>query len=161
MLEVDYSEMSLRKWLQSSFDDICAVLASAQDIRRNHEGGLSALYRISAYASIKAKHDKWKNEREVRLATLAPTESSIVPSERTSAMGKAIRYLPVSVRTGEKLIAFDEIIIGSNQDTGRVQQGLETILASKGYTPGDVEYPRITVSSNSQIGRSAPQILIR
>jgi hypothetical protein len=154
MLEVDYSEPSLHKWLQSSFVNICAALAQARDIRHNHEEGLSALYRISAYASIKAKHDKWKNEREVRLATLVPTESDIVPRERTSATGKVIRYLPVSVRAGEKLIALDEIIIGSGQDADRARQEFETILASKGYTPGDVEYPRITVSSVSHARQS-------
>jgi DUF2971 family protein len=154
MLEVDYSETSLRKWLKTSFDNICAALARAQDTRHNHEEGLSALYRIAAYASIKAKQDKWKNEREVRLATLAPSESRIVPSERISAAGKVIRYLPVAVRAGDKLIALDEIIIGSNQDTDRAQQEFETLLATKGYTPGTVEYPRITVSGSSPPQRS-------
>jgi Protein of unknown function (DUF2971) len=146
-LEVNYSETTLRQWLRETFRTICSALARAQSIRKNHEEGLNALYRIAAYASIKAKQEKWKSEQEVRLATFAPNQSRIAPSERKSSDGKIIRYLPVSVRADGKLIALDEIIIGSNQeDTERVREEFETLLAAKGYTAGSAEYPRITVS---------------
>lgn len=148
MLEVDYSETSLRRSLRDAFEQICAALARAEISRNTCKEGLNALYRIAAYAAIKAKHDKWKDEQEVRHATLAPNGRGIVPSQRISA-GKVIRYLPVSVRDGDKLIALDEIIIGANQNTGETRRKFEALLDDKGYVQGSVEYPQITVSKHS------------
>ncbi len=146
MLEVDYSESSLRAWLADTFGKICSVLARVQSSNNNCEEGLSAFYRIAAFASIRAKHEKWKSEREVRLVTLARHKTGVEPKERTSASGKVIRYLPVSVRADAKLIALDEIIIGANQNTQEAREQLKALLADKGYTEGTVEYPRFTVS---------------
>jgi hypothetical protein len=146
-LEVDYSETSLRAWLADTFGNICSALARVQPSNSNCEEGLSALYRIAAYASIRAKREKWKSEQEVRHVTLSRHKTGVEPRERTSATGKVIRYLPVSVRDDGKLIALDEIIIGANQNTEEAREQLEALLASKGYTVGSVEYPRITVSS--------------
>jgi hypothetical protein len=159
MLEVDYSEASLHKWLKEIFEKFCSVLASARETKSNYLEGLSAFYRVAAYASIKAKREKWEDEHEVRLATLASGERPLVDRERMGQDGKVIRYLPVSVRAADKLIALDEIIIGSNQDTDRAQQEVETVLAVKGYTPGSVEYPRITVAGNSLIDGTNPRSL--
>jgi len=147
MLEVDYSEASLRAWLAETFGKICAVLARVQPSLNNCKEGLSALYRIAAYASIRTKREKWKSEREVRLVTLARHQTGVEPRERTSAAGKVIRYLPVSVRADGKLIALDEIIIGANQNTEEAREQLKILLAAKGYAVGSVEYPRIMVSS--------------
>jgi hypothetical protein len=146
-LEVDYSETSLRAWLAETFGQICSALARVQPSSSNCEEGLSALYRIAAYASIRAKRDKWKSEQEVRLVTLARHTTGVEHRERTSATGKVIRYLPVSVRANGKLIALDEIIIGANQNSEETREQLKTLLAAKGYEVGSVEYPRITVSS--------------
>jgi len=94
-----------------------------------------------------AKREKWKSEREVRLVTFARHKTGVEPKERTSATGKVIRYLPISVRADGKLIALDEIIIGANQNSEDAREQLTTLLAAKGYEVGSVEYPRITVSS--------------
>jgi hypothetical protein len=146
-LEVDYSETSLRAWLAETFGKICSALARVQPSNNNCEEGLSALYRIAAYASIRAKRAKWNSEQEVRLVTLARHKTGVEPRERTSATGKLIRYLPVSVRADGKLIALDEIIIGANQNIEDTREQLKTLLAAKGYAVGSVEYPRIMVSS--------------
>jgi hypothetical protein len=147
MMEVDYSETSLRAWLAETFRNICSALGRVQPSTSNCEEGLSALYRIAAYASIRAKREKWKSEQEVRLVTLARRKTGVEPRERTSATGKVIRYLPISVRANGKLIALDEIIIGANQNTEEAREQLKALLAAKGYVVGSVEYPRITASS--------------
>jgi uncharacterized protein (DUF302 family) len=46
----------------------------------------------------------------------------------------------------ENLIALDEIIIGSNLNVAETREQLETLLATKGYTVGSIEYPKIVVS---------------
>jgi hypothetical protein len=61
-------------------------------------------------------------------------------------MGKQIRYLSVSLRTEGKLIALDEIIIGANQDGEEAREHLKSLLSTKGYIAGTIEYPRITIS---------------
>jgi hypothetical protein len=146
-LEVDYSETSLRVWLAEAFGNICTALARVQPSDRNCQEGLSALYRIAAYASIMAKSDKWKSEREVRHVTLSRHATGVEPRRRTLTTGTVVRYLPVSVRADGKLIALDEIIIGANQNTEETREQLKALLATKGYTVGCIEYPRITVSS--------------
>jgi Protein of unknown function (DUF2971) len=150
LVEVEYSEASLREWLVQTFEQICATLSRSQFTPNNCEEGLSAFYRIAAFASIRAKHEEWKRELEVRHVTVARRETSISPCERISAAGKVIRYLPVSPRVVGKLIAFAEIIVGPNQDMARVQRQFETVLASKGYVPGSLEYPKFTFSSATQ-----------
>ena len=146
MFEVDYSEARLRNSLAETFQRICWALARVQPSQNNCEEGLSALYRIAAYASIRAKHENWKSEQEVRLVTIARNETGIEPKERTTATGKVIRYLPVHPRADGKLIALDEIIIGANQNAEEAREQLKTLLAARGYTLGSIEYPRITVS---------------
>ncbi len=111
------------------------------------EEGLSALYRIAAFASIRAKHDRWKSEREVRLVTFARRKSDVSAKERTSASGAIIRYLPISVRADGKLIAVDELIIGVNQNFEETREQWTILLATKGYRLGSIECPRITLSN--------------
>lgn len=147
MLEVDYSEASLRAWLVETFENICAVLARVPPSSSNCEEGLSALYRTAAYASMRAKREDWKSEQEVRLITMSRHKTGIEPRERTSATGKVIHYLPVSVRADGKLIAFEEIIIGANQNSEEEREQLKALLADKGYIVGSAEYPRILTSS--------------
>src|SRR5207253_7273560 len=146
-LDVDYSESSLRHWLTKAFGNICSALARVQPSNHNCEEGLSALYRVAAFASIRAKREKWKNEREVRHVTFTRSATNVEFRERTSITGKVIRYLPVSVRADGKLIALDEIIIGPNQNAEEARVQLETLLAAKGYTVGSAEYPKFTASS--------------
>jgi trehalose-6-phosphatase len=146
-LEVDYSETSLRDWLADVFEKSCQLLARVEPSYISRAAGLSALYRIAAFASIRAKRKKWKNEQEVRQVTFTRRNAGVEVKKRTSTTGRVVRYLPVSLRANGKLIAFDEIIIGANQDTQEVQRQLESLLAAKGYAVGSVEYPRITVSS--------------
>jgi hypothetical protein len=146
LVEVDYSEGALRDWLAETFDQICSVLAKGAFSRHNCEEGLSAFYRIAAFASIRAKHAEWKSEQEVRHVTFARRETDVKPHERISAAGEIIRYLPVSLRAGRKIIALDEIIIGPNCVSPGVREQLEILLAEKGYTAASVEYPRITSS---------------
>jgi len=151
-LDVEYSKTLLRDWLAKTFENICSVLALSQPSYRNCEEGLSAFYRIAAFASVRAKREKWKNEREVRHVTFSRRKTGVEPQERSSASGKVIRYLPVSLRADGKLIALDEIIIGANQNTVEAQEQLKNLLAAKGYIVGSVEYPRITVSNLRSVG---------
>jgi hypothetical protein len=95
LVEVEYSEAALREWLAESFEQICSVLARGVSSRHNEEEGLSAFYRIAAFASIRAKHAGWKSEQEVRHVTFARRETDVKPRERISAAGKIIRYLPI------------------------------------------------------------------
>jgi hypothetical protein len=147
--EVEYSESALREWLAAEFEKICLVLARFQPSCNNCEAGVSALHRIAAFASIRAKRENFRSEQEVRHITFSRRKSGVVPKERLSAAGKVVRYLPVSLRADGKLIALDEIIIGANQDAAEAREQLENLLAAKGYTVGSIEYPRITVSSTS------------
>jgi hypothetical protein len=147
MFEVVYSEDSLRQSVTEPFETVREKLSAFAPSRFVCEEGLSALYRISAHAAIRAKHDKWSCEKEVRLATFARTASDIKPRERMGEDGRIKRYIPVHLRADEKMIALDEIILGSDQDTERTRQELEAILAVKSYIPGTTEYPHITVSS--------------
>jgi hypothetical protein len=146
-LDEDYSETSLRYWLAEALGNICSALTRVQPSHHNCEEGLSALYRIAAFASIRAKREKWKDEREVRHVTFVRSETNGEFRERTSITGKVIRYLPVPVRADGKLIALDEIIIGQNRDAEETRVQLETLLAAKGYTLGSVEYPQFTASA--------------
>src|SRR5262249_11748259 len=67
--EVVYSEDSLRQSLVQPFEAIRDKLSGLASSRLVCTEGLSALYRLSAYAAIRAKHSKWSCEKEVRLAT--------------------------------------------------------------------------------------------
>jgi hypothetical protein len=154
LIKVEYSEAALRRWLFETFEQMCAVLYRSRVTPNNCEAGLSAFYRIAAFASIRAKREEWRSEQEVRHVTLPRRETGVEPCERVSAAGKAIRYLPVSPRSAGKLIALAEIIVGPNQDMDRVQNQFETVLGSMGYVPGSLEYPKFTFSSIKPI--SAP-----
>lgn len=149
MFEVVYSESELRESLVGQFDAVAAKLNSYSASPFVCEAGLSALYRLSAFAAIRAKNPKWASEKEVRLATLARSASSATPQERTCDDGEIKRYIPIRLRADSKLIALDEIILGSNQDTCRLKGEFESLLSEKGYRPGTTEYPRISVSLRS------------
>ncbi len=69
LIQVDYSEESWRKHLTENFDKISALLSRAVNSRRTTELGVSALYRIAAFASIMAKQPQWALEKEVRHVT--------------------------------------------------------------------------------------------
>ena len=139
-LDVVYSESLLRDSLLEPFDVIKKKLSVYSPTPFVCEEGLSALYRLSAYAAIRAKHDKWSAEKEVRLATFARNVSDIEPQVRVAEDGRIIRYIPVSLRADEKLIALEEIIIGPNQDTEETRRDFELLLNAKGYMPGTKEF---------------------
>jgi hypothetical protein len=63
------------------------------------------------------------------------------------ANGKIIRFLPISVRADGKRIAFSEIIVGSNRNAQETREQLTSLLATKGYKVGDIEYPEIIASA--------------
>ncbi|MCZ6514309.1 MAG: hypothetical protein O6850_00415, partial [Acidobacteria bacterium] len=147
LIKVDYSESSWRDNLRKSFGKASSILSRAEDSPRSCELGLSAIYRIAAFASIRAKQAEWAAEQEFRHVTLVRKNAGIQLKERESA-GSTIRYLPVSLRAQGKRIALDEIIIGSNRNAEDTREQLKRLLADKGYKVADsIEYPVITVSS--------------
>lgn len=146
LIKVDYSESSWSRWVADSMDQICAALNRGLPTLRNQRLGLSALYRIAAFASMMAKQQKWEVEQEYRHVTMVHADATVIPKERERA-GKTIRYLPVMVRADGKHIAFAEILIGPNQDFEVASERLKKTLQAAGYEPGDMEYPAIVPSS--------------
>jgi hypothetical protein len=145
IIKVDYSEASWRANLAKNFSTICAFMQRARNTSKNIELGLSALYRIAAFASIQAKQEKWEVEQEYRHTTIIFHEADVQPSERVTG-GKTIRFLPVAVRANSKRIALAEIIVGPNQNCEEARQRLIRLLAECGYEIGQMEYPEITAS---------------
>jgi len=150
LFEVIYSDESLRKWFSDTLGKICSALMGYPLSDQNVKFALATLRGIAAFASITTKTSDWASEREVRHVTICRLESGVKPKVRISADGKEIRYLPVSLRAEGRLVALDEIIVGTKQDFEEVRRQFETVLVSKGYVEGGIEYPRITVSSASQ-----------
>lgn len=150
-IEVEYSESALHEWLAAEFEKICLVLTRVQPSCNNCEGGVSALHRIAAFASIRAKREELRSEQEVRHVTFSRRKTCVEPKERVSAARKVVRYLPVSLRADGKLIALDEIIIGASRNAEEAREQLKNLLAAKGYIVESVEYPRIAVSSTLAI----------
>lgn len=145
-LEVVYSESSWRANVLASFRQICSVMERAAFTRRNGELGLSALYRIAAFAAIGAKQQKWAGEQEFRNVTMVYPEAGVQPRVRTSG-GKGVRYLPTVVRADGKKIALAEVVVGPNQDFEDARQRLIKTLADCGYEIGTMEYPTIVASA--------------
>jgi hypothetical protein len=149
LFEVVYSEEELRSWFSDALGKICLALTHYPATNHNIRFTLASVNGLAAFASITTKTPEWSSEQEVRHVTMDRFESGVTPSVRTSADGKEIRYLPVSLRSNGKLIALDEIIIGAHQDVEKVRKQFELMLASKGYVEGSIEYPRFTVSAVS------------
>jgi hypothetical protein len=149
LIAVDYSEESWRNQLMSDFKQICAALSRARYSKHNMWLGSSALYRIAAFASIRAKQPKWAVEQEIRHATLIRDGANIRPKERIRD-GKVIRYLDdVELRTAGKKLAFAEIMIGPNQNPEEANARVVALLEEAGYKLGRLEYPEVTVSQLS------------
>ena len=149
LLQVIYSEDSLRRWFSDTFGKACAALNSYAPTDQNVQLTLAILRGITAFASLTTKTSEWSSEQEVRHVTMDRFEPGVKPHVRISADGEEIRYLPVSLRVEGKLIALDEIIFGATQDFDEVRKRFEAVLASKGYVEGRVEYPRFVISSIS------------
>jgi hypothetical protein len=79
LLKVDYSESSWRNTVANSFKRICLALSRAEVLPtlRNFKLGLSALYRIAAFASISAKRPQWEVEQEFRHATILHPDTNL------------------------------------------------------------------------------------
>lgn len=150
MFEVVYSEDSLRKSLFETFGRTCAALAKYPITAQNIRFALATIRGFAAFAAITTRTPDWSSEHEVRHVTMDRFEPGVTANVRVSADGKEIRYLPVTLRANAKLMALDEIIIGAKQDFGSVRKQFETLLASKGYAEGMIEYPRFNVSSVCQ-----------
>ena len=146
LVQVNYSEASWRSDLTKHFGQVCSLLSRVVASRKNCELGLSALYRTAAFASIAAKRREWAGEREFRHVTLVRQKLQGQLKER-EANGKIIRFLPISVRADGKRIAFSEIIVGSNRNAQETREQLTSLLATKGYKVGDIEYPEIIASA--------------
>jgi hypothetical protein len=127
-----------------NFGQITLLLERAQPVRRNIELGLSALYRIAAYAAISAKRDAWAVEKEFRLATFL---RDITKAKQYEQVANGRRYIPMPVRAAGKRIAFAEILMGPNQDTDVARSRIEHLLKSHGYAASDFEYPTILRSA--------------
>ena len=146
LIKVDYSESSWRQKVKANMGKVCAILGRARTLPNNKKLGLSALYRIAAFASIMAKQPRWEVEQEYRHVTIVHPDARIEPKERYSE-GRTIRYLPILVREEGKRIAFAEVIIGPNQDIEGARTRLKEILANNRYRVGDIEYPAISTSA--------------
>ena len=145
IVKVDYSEASWRANLAKNFSSICAAMQRAADTNKNLELGLSAFYRIAAFASIQAKQEKWEVEQEYRHTTITFQKANVQPCERISR-GKTIKFLPVAVRANSQRIALAEIMIGPNQNVDEARQRLNRLLGDCGYEIGQMEYPEVTAS---------------
>lgn len=146
LIQVDYSEDSWRNQLMSNFAKVCDLLSRSVNTRQTLELGSSALYRIAAFASIRAKQPQWLVEKEVRHVTFLRDAAKARPKERKRG-DKTIRYLDdVELRMHGKQLAFAEIIIGPNQDSTEAQSRLTALLSEASYHVGTPEYPTITAS---------------
>ena len=146
LIRVDYSESSWRASLTENFTEICSLLEKTDMTKHNHALGLSALYRIGAFAAITAKQEKWAVEQEYRHVTIVHRNAKVKRKEGLSD-GKTIRYLPIVVRADGKPIALSEIIIGPNQNADEARERLKKLLADAGYRLNAMEYPEITLSA--------------
>jgi hypothetical protein len=146
LLEVDYSQESWKKYIQTSFKKICASLSRYKPTSQNIQEGTSALFRIAAFTAIRAKKAKWAPEQEFRHVTIIRDGVDFEPQKRTRG-GKEVRFLnSITLRESGKLLAFAEIIIGPNQDTAKATDELTELLKAAGYIPNTLEYPTLAVS---------------
>lgn len=116
---VEYSESTLRRWIDDWLKEMCAALDGYPPLYSNLEQGLSAIYRIAAFASITKKAERWQSEQEVRYVTFSRHKNSVTPKERVSANGKTIRYLEVPPRADGKLIALERDNYWLKSECGR------------------------------------------
>jgi hypothetical protein len=144
--DVIYSRDELRSQLMTDFGAVYKLLARAKRTPSNRHEGLSALYRIAAFAAIRAKTDDWKHEAEVRHVTFSRDKDGIVPNQRISVDGNTVRDTLVLVRREGKLLSLAEVIIGCNQDEGKARADLSALLSECGYTKECAEYPTISMS---------------
>jgi len=147
LFEVTYSEEALRQWFSETLERICSALNRYPITAQNVRAALASISGVAAFASLTTKTADWSAEQEVRHVTIDKSERGVKPSVRTGTDRKEIRYLPVSLRADGKLIALDEIIIGTAQDFDDLRTQFEMLLRAKGYIEGSIEYPRITLSS--------------
>jgi hypothetical protein len=148
LIQVDYSEDSWRKHLMTNFAKVCDLLSRVANTKRTLELASSALYRIAAIASIRAKQPQWSAEKEVRHVTFLQDDAKAKPKERKRG-DKTIRYLDdVELRMHGKQLSFAEIIIGPNQDNKEAQSRLIALLTEAGYHVETPEYPAITASQS-------------
>lgn len=148
LIQVDYQRTSWETSVTKSFEEICSLLSTSQNTPRNIEQGVSALYRIAAFASIRAKNPKWSVEQEVRHVTIVRDGVHLQPKVARRSDGSEKRYLDdIELRIGGKLLAFAEIIIGPNQDANKGRTRLLEMLSNAGYKTDAAEYPEITVSA--------------
>lgn len=146
LLEVDYSEASWKKYIQTSFKKICASLSQYQPTPQNIHEGTSAFFRIAAFTAMRAKKPKWAPEQEFRHVTIIRDGVDFEPQKRTRD-DKEVRFLDnIHLRESGKLLAFAEIIIGSNQDTAKAEDELTELLKVASYIPDTPEYPTLAVS---------------
>jgi hypothetical protein len=145
LLKVEYAEVSLRRKLEGSFNRVCSIIARADETPENCAQALSALYRISAFASISTKHQEWAIEREYRVVTLI-ADADHQPEER-NAGNRVIRYWPIRLRAENKSISLVEVIVGPNQDADRGRERAQEILRAAGYVEGPPEYPESILAS--------------
>lgn len=148
LVDVDYTEDAWRTRVAESFEAVLAVMRR-DDVpfsRPNVEQALSALHRIAAMASIRAKTPEWASEQELRHVTIAHPDASLAPKERQSR-GHTVRYLPVVVRADNKRIALGEVLIGPNQDGQAGCKQMQQLLDDAAYKVGDFEYPAAIAGS--------------
>lgn len=146
LLEVDYSQASWKKYIQTSFKKICASLSQYKPTPQNIHEGTSALFRIAAFTAIRAKKPKWAPEQEFRHVTIIRDGVGFELQKRMRD-GKEVRFLSnIALRESGKLLAFAEIIIGPNQDTNKAKEELTELLKAAGYIPNTLEYPTFAVS---------------
>jgi len=150
LLRVDYSESSWRKKITTGFEAVASEVSQLAVRRgavpyRARALALNALYRIAAYAAITAKKPAWSREAEWRQVAVVRRRAKVQIFER-KALGQTIRYLKLFLRRDERPLAFDEIIIGPNQDVALATSRLRAILADAGYPNDHADLPRIATS---------------
>jgi Protein of unknown function (DUF2971) len=146
LLQVIYSEDSLREWFSDTLDKFCMALSRYPASDQNVRFAIATLRGLAAFASMTTKTSDWSAEKEIRYVTMDHFDPGVEPHIRISSDGKEIRYLPISLRTEGKLIALDEIIIGSKQNFDEARKQFESLLSSKGYIEAAIEYPKLVSS---------------
>ncbi|HVZ71532.1 MAG TPA: DUF2971 domain-containing protein [Polyangia bacterium] len=151
-IRVSYDPEHWESRFRASFERVVAEFASMvareQDrdtIRIIGQRALVALARLTGKAAMSSKVEAWQHEKELRVVAMRERQSSI-PIIRVGEKKRRAILLPA--RSGGRLLAIDEIIVGGNEDPDAGRKRVADILAKAGYPTADASLPKISISEH-------------